>query len=268
MKLGIIGTGNMSSALIRGILDSGTLSPEDLLLYNRSQAKIDLLMSDYPNLCVCSDADELAAGADVIMLGVKPDGILPYLKQLTPATSSRQVLYLSIAAGITLAAMETASHPGTPIVRVMPNTPSVIGQGATAWCAGSQVTPDQLQTVQSLLAPSGMTECVPEYQIDAISAIAGSGPAYMYVILDALGEAGVALGLPRERATRFAIECMAGSAALARQSRRHLMALRDDVTSPGGSTIAGLNVLDETGLRHALIKAVKAAHARTREMGT
>lgn len=267
MKLGIIGTGKMSSALIRGILDSGTLAPGDLNLFNRSEANIKLLTADYPGLNICPSADELADRSDVIMLGVKPDGILPYLEQLTPRTAARKVPYLSIAAGITVTAMEQASHPGTPIARIMPNTPSVIGLGATAWCPGAHLDDAQRNTVESLLAPAGMLECVPEYQIDAISAIAGSGPAYMYVILDALSEAGVALGLPRDRAVRFATECMAGSAGLARQGKRHLMALRDDVTSPGGSTIAALNVLDETGLRNALIKAVKAAHARTREMG-
>lgn len=266
MKLGVIGTGKMGSALLRGILDTSTLQQKDIAVYNHSEPNIKLLVADYPDITVCRSAIEVAEQCDVVMLSIKPYGILKMLGEVTNAGKGHSPLFISVAAGITINQMEQASKPGTRIIRTAPNTPALIGQGATAYTLGSEATPQDNEILVKLLSPAGMLEAVPETQLDAIAAIAGSSPAYMFVILDALCEAGVALGLPRNRARHFAVQAMLGSAMLAKQTDRHLMELRDDVTSPGGSTIAALNVMDRTGLRHSLIEGAKAAERRTKEM--
>lgn len=265
MKFGIIGIGKMGSALLKGILNSSILPEEDICIYDLSQDNTARLLKEYPRLNLCPSAIRLAEQCDAILLAVKPNGILDLLTELTSATD-HSPLFISLAAGIDLKNMEKAAKQGTRIIRMMPNTPVLVGQGAISYAPGTHATEDDCRIFNQLLSPSGTIEQVPESQINAITAIAGCGPAYMYVILDALCDAGVALGLPRDRAKRFAIQTMLGSATLAQQTDRHLMALRDDVSSPGGSTIAALNALDEEGLRRALIRAVKAADQRNGEL--
>ncbi len=267
MKTGVIGTGKMGAALIRGMLDSAVITPPELYVYNRSAQSTGQLKQEYPEIHVCETAKTAAEHADVIFLAVKPYSIIELVGELTQSAAGGPKLLVSVAAGISLSSMEEACGNGSRIIRVMPNTPSLIGEGALAFSPGSNATEEDCRLLEELLAPLGMVERVPEAWIDAISAISGSGPAYMYVILDALADAGVALGLPRSTALCFATRTMSGSARLAQNSSRHLMELRDDVTSPGGSTIAALPVLDEKGLRPALIEAVKAACARAKEMG-
>ncbi len=270
MKLGLIGTGKMGSALLRGALLSPMLSPEDVLLYNRTPDHLQALLTDFPSMKVCTTPSDVINEADVILLAIKPQGFCDFLSTAWhKRDKSRNVspLLVSVAAGITITQMEEACPGLTRIVRVMPNTPSLIGSGVSAVSAKDHTPAQDVETICNLLARSGSVVRVPEKQIDAVSAISGCGPAYMYVIMDALSEAGVALGLTRPLALQLAAETMKGAAELVLQSGRHPMELRDDVTSPGGTTIAALNVLDQFGLRHALIQAVKTAAEKSAQLG-
>lgn len=270
MKLGLIGTGKMGSALLRGALLSPGLSPEDVLLYNRTPEHLQPLLADFPAMKVCPSPSDIINEADIILLAIKPQGFCDFLSNAwhrRDKTHPVNPLIVSVAAGITISQMEEACSGLTRIIRVMPNTPSLIGCGISAVSAKEHTPAQDLDTVCNLLSHSGTIVRVPEKQIDAVSAISGCGPAYMYVIMDALSEAGVALGLARPLALQLAAETMKGSAELVIQSGRHPMALRDDVTSPGGTTIAALNALDQYGLRHALIQAVKTAADKSAKLG-
>lgn len=269
MKLGLIGTGKMGSALLRGALLSPDISPSDILLYNRTSEHMQPLLDDFPDMKVCASPADIFNEADVILLAIKPQGFCEFLSNVwhkRDRTRNSNPLLISIAAGITINQMEEACPGLTRIIRVMPNTPSLIGKGVSAVCAKEHSPVQDLDTVCSLLARSGTVVRIPEKQIDAVSSISGCGPAYMYVIMDALSEAGVALGLPRPLALQLAAETMKGSAELVLQSGRHPMALRDDVTSPGGTTIAALNILDQYGLRNALIQAAKTAAEKSAKL--
>ena len=274
MKLGLIGTGNMGSALLRGALRSPTLSPSDVVIYNRSRGSMEKLLLDYPGITPASSAKELVEQCDAVLLAVKPKDILELVNS---STDSFRTLYgspdfeetpllISVAAGISLEQLEDASFEEARIVRVMPNTPALIGKGTSVFSMGSSATKADAETVLSILEPSGFIKQVPESSIEAIAAISGCGPAYMYVILDALSDAGVSIGLPRPLALELATRTMLGSAELVQQSELHPMELRDQVTSPGGTTIEALNALDQYRLRHALIEAVKAAHAKSAKL--
>ncbi|MEG0837591.1 MAG: pyrroline-5-carboxylate reductase [Akkermansia sp.] len=274
MKLGLIGTGKMGSALLRGALRSDSLTPTDVVIYDHTAAHTEPLVRDYPTISIASNPEELVNKVDVVILAVKPQGILDLLDQISApfrtmigTIGDDSPLFLSIAAGISLDKLERVAFDGARIIRVMPNTPALIGKGTSVYCLGNNATNQDAQLVESLLAQSGFIQRIDESKIDAVSAISGCGPAYMYVILDALSDAGVAAGLPRALALELATRTMQGSAELVLQSGRHPMSLRDDVTSPGGTTIAALNKLDQCGMRTALLQAVQAAYDQSLRLG-
>lgn len=275
MKLGLIGTGNMGSALLRGALRSPSLPPSEVMIYNHTPDKMEQLLKDYPGITAAGSAVELVRQCDAVLLALKPQGILnlidsvsaPFRSFAGDADSSKTPLFISIAAGISLQQLEDSAFEGARIIRVMPNTPALIGEGTSVFSLGSNATDADAQTVSELFSRSGFIRQVQESAIEAVAAISGCGPAYMYVILDALSDAGVAVGLPRPLALELATRTMLGSSRLVLESGRHPMALRDEVTSPGGTTIEALNVLDQCGLRDALIEAVKAAHAKSSRLG-
>lgn len=274
MKLGLIGTGKMGSALLRGALRSDSLTPTDVVIYDHTVAHTEPLVRDYPTISIASNPEELVNKVDVVILAVKPQGILDLLDQISApfrtmigTIGDDSPLFLSIAAGISLNKLEKVAFDGARIIRVMPNTPALIGKGTSVYCLGNNATNQDAQLVESLLAQSGFIQLIDESKIDAVSAISGCGPAYMYVILDALSDAGVAAGLPRALALELATRTMQGSAELVLQSGRHPMSLRDDVTSPGGTTIAALNKLEQCGMRTALLQAVQAAYDQSLRLG-
>lgn len=204
-------------------------------------------------------------GADVILIAVKPKDVPAVLEQL--AGCDERMLVVSVAAGITTAALERRLPPGVPVVRVMPNTPAVVGEGMSAISPGSAATAEHLALVERLLARTGTVVRVPEKDQDAVTAISGSGPAYVFYVIDALAEAGVLMGLSRELSTTLATQTVVGAAVLAKRSGEHPAILRERVSSPGGTTVAALHRLDAAGVRAAFVDAAEAARLRGVELG-
>ena len=202
---------------------------------------------------------------EALILAVKPHGVLSLISSLSERGEELPLL-ISIAAAISLDDMEACASDGTRIVRAMPNTPCMVLAGVIAYSTGAAVTDEDEEAARRLLSGCGSVYKVEEARMNAVSAISGSGPAYMFTVLDALSDAGVAMGLSRKTALEMAVETMRGSALMLEQTGKHPMALRDEVTSPGGTTIAALNALDECGFRNAWIQAVKSAVRRAEEM--
>lgn len=263
MTYGFIGTGNMAGALARAL--SKTVPGQQIHLHNRTPAKAETLAAALG--AHVSPREHIAQTCDCIFLGVKPQGILPLLAELRPLLDGRRTpaLLVSMAAGVTLRAMEEAA-PGAAILRIMPNTACAVGEGLTLYDCGGAVTERQLADLLRDMAAAGRWEHLPESLIDAGSAVAGCGGAFADLFMEALADGGVACGLPRDKANTFAAQMLLGAARLALDSGKHFGALKDDVCSPGGSTIAGVHALEAGGFRAAAMNAVVAAYRRTLEM--
>ena len=204
--------------------------------------------------------------ADIVFLAVKPQVMKSALAALDPLTSSSSLI-VSIAAGVTISTLESELPPGTRLIRVMPNTPCLIGRGACGLSRGACATADDEKVVTELLETVGLVENVPEKLLDAVTGLSGSGPAYVFQIIEALSDGGVKAGLPRDVATRLAAQTVAGAAGMVLQTGEHPAALKDAVTSPGGTTIAGVHEMEKAGVRAALMNAVAAATRRSQELG-
>lgn len=263
--IAVLGGGVMGEAILTAILRAG-LPATDLVVSEKVQRRAADLAGRHGVRIAASTADAVA-GARVVVVALKPKDVAAALAEAGPALADT-VLVVTVAAGLPLGFYESRLPPGTPVVRVMPNTPAVIGQGASAMSAGAAATPDHLDVVTTLLAPTGIVLTVPERDLDAVTAISGSGPAYVFYLVDALAEAGVLLGLGRDQALELAIATFRGSAALLTESGEHPVVLRERVSSPGGTTVAALRELDAHGVRAAMIAAALAARDRSRELAT
>lgn len=207
---------------------------------------------------------ELVTRSSTVVVAVKPQGVLPLLEASKEQASGR--LWLSIAAGVSLVALERALGNGARVLRAMPNTPALVGAGATGLCAGRSASLDDLALAKELLGAVGLVEVVTEAQMDAVTGLSGSGPAFVLLAIEALADAGVHAGLTRDVALRLATQTVRGTGALVAETRQHPATLKDAVTSPGGTTAAGLRKLEAHGFRAALIEAVLAAAARSKEL--
>ncbi len=216
---------------------------------------------------VSADISTVAAACDVLLLCTKPNDISKALGDAVKMAVGQPRLVISIAAGVTLAALEAAAAENFRVIRAMPNTPALVGHGAAGYCLGTRATAEDSKTAQSLLGAVGIAIEVPERLMDAVTGLSGSGPAYIYVVIDALADGGVRAGIPRADAVRLAAQTVLGSAAMVLETGEHPAVLKDMVTSPGGTTIAGLAALERHGLRSALIEAVGAATQRATELG-
>jgi pyrroline-5-carboxylate reductase len=265
MKLGILGCGKMGSALLKGVLDAGVVVPSDVLVFDVYPAAAQQLR-DTCRVEVAESGAAVVSESEAILLCVKPQDLSEMLANLPDASASK--LFISIAAGVTLRSI-AASLPGGShrLIRVMPNTPALIGKGASAYALGESTTAEDAAFVEQLLSAVGTVEQVKEALLDAVTGLSGSGPAYIYTIIEALADGGVLVGLPKDKALRLAAQTVAGAAEMVLLTGEHPAKLRDQVTSPGGTTIMGLDVLEAAGLRSALIRAVKAATERARELG-
>jgi pyrroline-5-carboxylate reductase len=264
--LAVLGAGMMGSALARGLVHAGTMPSAHLRLFDTHSAKAALLAADLgPGALPAESAQEAVADADLILIAVKPPMVLDVLAEITGSLSPRQ-LVISIAAGVRLAKMEAILTNGIPVVRSMPNTPCLVGCGATAVCRGTHATVEHLQLAQSLFASVGISVEVPERLLDAVTGLSGSGPAYVYLMIEALADGGVKEGLTRDTARLLAAQTVMGAAQMVLSSDQHPAQLKDNVTTPGGTTINALHVLERAGLRTALIDAVQAAAERSREL--
>lgn len=260
MTYGFIGTGNMGGALARALVRE--VSPLDVYLNNRTPAKAEALAAELG--ARADTAAHIAAACDYIFLGVKPNLIAGVLAQLAPTLAQRtdKPVLVSMAAGVTIAALEQAA-PGCPILRIMPNTACAVGAGLTLYDANALLTKPQLDAFLTDMAASGRLEALPEHLIDAGSAVAGCGGAFVSLFLEALADGAVTCGLPRDKARRYAAQMVLGTAQLALQSDQHTAAMKDAVCSPGGTTIAGVRALERGGFRSAAMEAVIAAYEKT-----
>ncbi|UDY23870.1 pyrroline-5-carboxylate reductase [Nocardioides sp. Kera G14] len=257
MKIAIVGVGNMGGAVLAGLAKAG----HEVRAGVRRPERGEELAEQYG--VTHGSAPDVVDGADVVILGVKPYDILRIIGELP---LSRGQLLISLAAGITTEQMEGAAPDGVGVVRVMPNTPAVLGQGMSIISAGTSATPEQVTMAEQVMAAVGATVTIPEKQLDAATALSGSGPAYVFHIAEALIEAGVHLGLTRAVATQLVEQTLVGSSLLLQQSDEHPAVLREQVTSPGGTTAAALAVLEADGLRSTFLKATRANRDRSREI--
>jgi len=262
-KIGFVGAGNMGGAIIKGL--SGR--PEyQLFAYDPDQAKLAALAAEF-KVGAAAGLFELARECDYVVVCVKPAHVEDVIKNMAEALTPGKCL-ISIAAGVRLKKIKKWAGKDCPAVRVMPNTPALVGEGLFALCfEDATVTAEQKAFVSAMFGALGETFDLPEKHFDAFTAVAGSGPAYVYYFMEALTEAGVLLGFDRETATRVVKGLVSGSAALAHASPKHLSELREMVTSPAGTTVAALLHLDKQAVRAAVMEAVHKAHHRSAEMG-
>jgi pyrroline-5-carboxylate reductase len=264
-RVAVLGGGVMGETLLSALLTAGW-APDRLEVSERATARADELADRYGVRSDASNA-EAAARAQVVLLAVKPNVVAGVLDEVRDAVGG-DALVVSVAAGLPIASYETRLRPGQPVVRVMPNTPAVVGKGASAIAPGAAATEEHLALVERMLGATGLVVRVEEKDLDAVTAISGSGPAYAFYLIDAMAEAGVLLGLTRDLATQLAVATVEGSAALAARSGDHPAVLRERVSSPGGTTVAAVQVLDAHGVRAGVVAAAKAARDRSRELGS
>ncbi|MES2463789.1 MAG: pyrroline-5-carboxylate reductase [Armatimonadota bacterium] len=265
LRLAVLGPGSMGGALIRGWITAGTLAAENIRFYTTNTAKATDLQEETGAVAVSSAVDAVA-DADVVLVSVKPPLVLSSLASVHDALRPGCPV-LSVAAGISLGALERILPEGTPVLRVMPNTPALVGEGASAFCRGTHASNAHASLAQTLFGAVGCAvEVATEAQIDAVIGVAGSASAYFYLIIEALADGGVRAGLPRATARLLAAQTALGSAKMVLETGEHPAVLKDAVTTPGGTTIAALHVLEKAGVRGALIDAVLAAQQRAREM--
>jgi pyrroline-5-carboxylate reductase len=263
--LGVIGGGVMGEALLSRLIDQGVFGKDDILVSDPSGSRRQFLYETY-GIQAVEDNEVVVQQSTVVLLAVKPQILPKVIGQLKDTISTARPLLLSILAGITLHQL-AESFVGWPIIRAMPNTPATVGAGVTALAAREDVTPQQMDQARQIFASVGDVVEVPEYQMDAVTSLSGSGPGYIALVIEALADGGVAAGLPRATAMQLAIQTVKGTAELLQQSGMHPGEMKDRVTSPGGTTIAGVAQLEAKGLRSALISAVQAACARSKELG-
>jgi len=261
-----MGAGRMATALARGLVQAGIVPAASIVASDPSEDARRAFAGGVPGATVAPDIADRVAQCDVIFLAVKPQQMSAALAALGDSIRS-DGLVVSIAAGITLERIAAALPAGQRIVRVMPNTPCLIGQGASGFSLGKLATPADAKLVATLLSAVGAAFEVPETMLDAVTGLSGSGPAFVYSMIEALTEGGKAAGLPAELAAELASRTAAGAAAMVLQTGETPAVLRERVTSPGGTTVAGLAVLTERGFNAAVVEAVEAATRRSAELG-
>lgn len=263
-SIGFIGGGAMGEALIAGLLRKELFTPDNIYVSDPNQERLKYLFNKY-GVSIKDSNDEVVEHADILLLAVKPQVVDKVLDSIIEPFRSSQLI-ISIVAGVTIEHLTSFLPTGTPVVRVMPNTACLVGQGISAMALGTNVGNQDLQAAEMILASVGKALVMPENMLDAVTALSGSGPAYVYLIIEALTDAGVRVGLPRDISQQLVIQTMIGSAAMVNETGLHTAQLKDMVTSPGGTTIAALEILEKSGLRGAFIEAVRAAWERSKEL--
>jgi pyrroline-5-carboxylate reductase len=265
LRIGFIGAGQMATALARGFVQTKVVSPDRIVACDVIAESAQKFAAQTGGKVVAG-ATAVLADSNLVFLAVKPQQMATVLAELKPALTSNHLL-VSIAAGISLAKMSAELNQFSRIIRVMPNTPALVGAGASAFARGATATPEDGQLVQSLLSTVGLALEVPEKLLDAVTGLSGSGPAYVYQFIEGLSDGGVRMGLPRDVATRLAAQTVLGAAQMVLTTGQHPGQLKDAVTSPGGTTIAGLHELELGGMRGILMNAVQSATERSKELG-
>ena len=263
--IGMIGTGNMGSAILRGIVEADYVKPAQIIAYDASARRMRELGEDIPGIALARYCRETAERADLIILAVKPIYIQEVIDEIRPALRGKAVL--SIAAGWTVGMLSKAlAGTDATYMRVMPNTPALVGEGMTALCDETTFSREDFDYAKGIFDSVGKTKVLPERLFDGVVAISGSSPAYVYMMIEAMADAGVAEGLPRTYAYEMAAQSVLGSALMVISSGTHPAALKDAVCSPGGTTIEAVEELERKGFRAAIMDAMKACAQKSREM--
>lgn len=265
LKIGFLGAGKMATALAKGFVQAGLVTGERLIASDHLENARATFARETGAKTTAWNPD-VARFARVLFLAVKPDQVNEVLAEIRPDFSEDHLL-ISIAAGVPLARLEASLPPGARAIRVMPNTPALVGAAAAGFALGKAAHAEDAQLTQQLLSAVGMAFSVKESLLDAVTGLSGSGPAYAFLIIEALSDGGVAAGLPRDIATKLAAQTLLGSAKLLLETGLHPGALKDMVTSPGGTTIEGVHELEKAGLRAALISAVRSAAEKSKKLG-
>lgn len=264
-KLCVIGLGKMGSTLVKGLIQTKTLKREQIIgtdLFEYDSEK----NSNYSDIKTISDNAKAVKESDIVLLAVKPQVIDKVLEEISSSCENKIVI--SIAAGVSLRHLDKALPTSSKIIRAMPNTPILVGEGVIAISKKKNVHENDLRTVKEILESVGKVYLVEEDIMDAITALSGSGPAYVYMMIEALSDGGVLMGLPRELSTEFAARTLLGAARMVLETGKHPGELKDMVTSPGGTAIKGIEVLESHGLRGILMDAVKEATIRSKELNS
>lgn len=268
-KIAFIGSGNMAEALIKGTINSSIIKPENILISDIRKERIKFLHDTY-KVQLASDNLDVMKKADIVILSVKPQIIIEVLDQISGSANDSKLI-ISIAAGISLEIIQkTLDKEGTKtlrLIRAMPNTPALVQTGATAMSKGVNALEEDMKTAKEIFSAVGKVVEVNEDLMDAVTGLSGSGPAYIFLIIEALIDAGVKAGLPRDISMTLSIQTVLGAAKLVSESGEHPEKLKDMVTSPGGTTLAGLHALEEGELKAVLMNAVKSATKRSKELG-
>ncbi len=264
-KIAVIGAGNMGAAILRGVLKAAWCQSGNLLASHPTKDRRDAIAAEL-GVRVTASNREAAAWADVIILGVKPQIMTRVLEEIAPAVTPDK-LVVSIAAGLSTATMEKSLPEGTAVIRTMPNLAVTVDLGATAFCRGSHVRDENAAIVRAIFEAVGVLVEVPESLMDAVTGLSGTGPMYIFQIIEGLSDAGVKVGLSRHVANLLAVQTVFGSAKMALETGKHPGLLKDMVTSPGGTAIAALHSMERNGLRALLIDAVEVATERSRQLG-
>lgn len=264
-KIGFIGAGKMAEALARGVIRAGVADAGDISASDPSEERRRLFSEDI-GVGVLEDNPQLVKAAEVVVLSVKPQLVPVVVAQIASAVKPEHLI-VSIAPGITLSWLEEKLGTGR-LARVMPNTPALVGEGAAAFCRGPGADDSDAALVEEMLSAVGVCVEVGEEQMDAVTGLSGSGPAYIYTVVEALCEGGVKMGLSRDVAMRLAAQTVLGAAKMVLETGLSPGELRDQVTTPGGTTIEGLAVLDEAGVLQTFIDAVEAAALKSKQLGT
>ncbi len=263
-KIGFIGGGNMAEAIIKGLLAGGL--PAERIIASEPSNERRQHLTDAFSIALVENNLELMAACDLIVLSIKPQIADEILDEISGAYDESKLL-VSILAGVTSAHIEKYFQGAARVVRVMPNTPALVGEGASAISRGHHASKQDLEIVRLLFESVGRVEVIDERQMDAVTGLSGSGPAYVYTVIEALADGGVREGLRRDIAHALAVQTVVGAALMVRETGEHPAILRDRVCSPGGTAITGVSTLERNGLRTTLMEAVSAAAARSRELG-
>ncbi|BAZ50928.1 pyrroline-5-carboxylate reductase [Nostoc sp. NIES-4103] len=268
IKFGLIGGGVMGEALLSRLLTHGIYQPSEVIVSEPLLARQGFLQRQYDVTVTADNSLVFSQASEVVFLAVKPQVFTAIAQELAPIIidTGHLPLVISILAGVSLSQLE-AAFVQLPIIRAMPNTPATVGAGMTAMCLGAYTNSKHQQTAQQIFSAVGEVVEVSETLMDAVTGLSGSGPAYVALMVEALADGGVAAGLPRAIANQLALQTVLGTARLLEETKIHPAELKDRVTSPGGTTIAGIAQLERAGFRSALIEAVKAAAQRSQELG-
>lgn len=263
-KIGFIGCGNMSKAIIAGLVAAGQIAAENIWVFDRKPAT-NKMMQDQYGITPAESAEEVARQVDILFGAVKPNVILNVLKDVAGSLNKDSVV-VSIAAGVTLDSLAAVLGHDRKIIRVMPNTPSLVNEGMTSVTPNVLVSEEEAREVLSIFNGFGRAELVPEYLIHSVVGVSGSAPAYVFMFIEAMADAAVLGGMPRDQAYRFAAQAVKGSAEMVLQTGKHPGELKDMVCSPGGTTIEAVKALEEKGLRAAIMDAMQRCMAKSENM--